>query len=355
MPGGCDVCSSIRTADPLPSARFGPGSTGRFLLAWLPTRRSLRPSTRLAYQVHLRRYLLPHLGTIPLTRLSAADIERMHQTLFGSGATGARLSTATVHRVHATLTSALNHAVRRGLIATNPAALIDLPPALRREMTVWERAELNTFLLAAQQHRLWALFTLMAYTGVRRGEAVGLRWRDVDLNRGFAHIEQQIIWLPAAPVTGPPKTRAGRRIVALAAQVVHALQWQAARQALERSAASGTWVDAGLVFTQPCGAALDPARVSRAFDRLVSVLDVPRIRLHDVRHTSASLGLAAGESLLEVSRRLGHSSITITAEVYAHVSPSSAHAAAERLAEHLATQLPQPAAGANSVDEHADS
>jgi integrase len=205
---------------------------------------------------------LPHLGTIPLTRLSAADIERMHQTLLGTGAAGARLSTATVHRVHATLTSALN-AVRRGLLATNPAALIDLPPAVQHGMTVWERSDLNTFLLAAQRHRLWALFTLMAYTGMRRGEAVGLRWRDVDLNRRFAHIEQQIIWLPGTPVTGPPKTRAGRRTVALAAQVVHALHCQAARQALERSAASGTGGDTGLVCTQPSGAALDPARVSR--------------------------------------------------------------------------------------------
>jgi integrase len=343
-----------RTADPLPSEQFGPGTTGRFLLDWLGTRRSLRPSTRLAYQVHLPRYLLPHLGTIPLTQLSLAEVERMHQTLLGTGATDARLSTATVHRVHATLTSALNHAVRRGLIAANPAALIDLPPAVQHEMTVWERSDLNTFLLAAQQHRLWALFTLMAYTGMRRGEAVGLRWRDVDLNRGFAHIEQQIIWLPDAPVTGPPKTRSGRRTVALAAQVAHALHCQAARQALERSAASGMWVDTGLVFTQPSGAALDPARVSRDFDRLVSVLDVPRIRLHDLRHTSASLGLAAGESLLEVSRRLGHSSITITADVYAHISPSSAHAAAERLAEHLATSPAEPNVGARGLVEPED-
>jgi integrase len=116
----------------------------------------------------------------------------------------------------------------------------------------------------------------------------------------------------------------------------HALHWQAARQAVERRAAAGTWIDTGLVITRPSGAALDPAGVSRDFDRLVSVLDIPRIRLHDLRHTSASLGLAAGESLLEVSRWLGHSSITITADIYAHISPATASAAAERFAEHLA-------------------
>jgi integrase len=246
------------------------------------------------------------------------------------------LSPATARRVHATLTSALNQAVRRGLIATNPASLVELPRAPRPEMAVWDHFELNTFLLGCRQHRLWALYTLMAYTGLRRGEAVGLRWRDVDLGRGLARIEQQIVWLPGSAAIGPPKTSSGRRTVALAHPVVLALRWQAARQEHERSAAFGSWHDTGLVFTTRFGDRLDPVRVTRDFDRLVNAIDVPRIRLHDLRHTSASIGIASGESLLEVSRRLGHSSITITADVYSHVAPATAQASAERLAAHLA-------------------
>jgi integrase len=160
---------------PWPPNEFGPESTGLYLLDWLVSRRSLRPSTRLAYQIHLQRYLLPHLGAVPLERLTQMQIERMYVALLEPVGGRARVSAATVRRIHATLTSALNHAVRRGLIAANPAALVELPRAPRPEMAVWDRAELNTFLLGCHHHRLWALFTLMAFTGLRRGEAIGLR------------------------------------------------------------------------------------------------------------------------------------------------------------------------------------
>jgi integrase len=198
-------------------------------------------------------------------------------------------------------------------------------------MTTWTATQLATFLNTAAGHELCPLFALMALTGLRRGEAIGLRWIDVDLEEGTVRVEQQIVAVAGERHTGPPKSAHGRRTLALPASLTTALQKHRGRQQSAQDSAGTGWVNTGLVFTTATGTALNPAYVSRQFDRLVTASGPPRIRLHGLRHTSASLGLASGESLLEVSRRLGHSSITITADVYSDVTPATARASAERL------------------------
>ena len=177
------------------------------------------------------------------------------------------------------------------------------------------------------------LYLLLGLRGLRRGEAVGLRWSDVDLDAGQLRVEQQVVKVGSQLVIGPPKSHAGNRTVALDRTTAELLRWHRRRQRLDRWKAETLWVDTGLVFTREDGTGLDPAFVSRHFDRLVARHGLPRIRLHDLRHTSASVGLASGETLLEVSRRLGHSSIAITADVYSHISPQTAAESAERLAQ----------------------
>ena len=313
-----------------------PVTVEAYLRSWLAGKQSLRESTRLSYRIHLERYLVPYLGALPLAELRPGHIERMYSAIAAAGrADGSPLAVATLRRIHATLTSALNTAVRRGLLERNPAATVELPPVRKPRVSAWSAEELGRFLDLVSGDRLHLLYLLLGLVGLRRGEAVALRWCDLDLNRGLLRVEQSAVRVRGTTVTGSPKSAAGARTVALDDETCRRLQWHAARQRLEVLRATGTAATPALVFTTPDGQPLDPAYVSRHFDRLVARHGLPRIRLHDLRHTSASIGLASGESLLEVSRRLGHSSITITADIYSHISPLVAKESAERLAHQV--------------------
>jgi integrase len=309
----------------------GTGTTGEYLHRWVEGKQSLRPSTRLSYRTHIRLYLVPRLGDIGLVELRPHHLEAMYRSLANDPDLTHRVSPATLARVHATLMSALGTAVRRGLIDRNPAKTVELPTPGRPELMVWTAEQLAEFLGGIVDDDLYPLFVVLALCGLRRGEAVGLRWRDVDLESGVLRVRQQLIAVGRHIVVGEPKSRAGNRQVALDITTVRLLHCHRAAQQRQREKLGTAWVETGLVFTEPDGAALDPTYVSRHFDRLVARSGLPRIRLHDLRHTSASIGLASGESLLEVSRRLGHSSIAVTADIYSTVSPEVARESAERL------------------------
>ncbi|MDT9591588.1 site-specific integrase [Nocardioides zeae] len=253
-----------------------------------------------------------------------------------------RLTPATLRRINATLSSALTTAVRRGLIERNPTATVELPRPHRARPTAWTAEEFSTFLRATQHDRLWLLFLMLGLLGLRRGEALALRWSEVDLVEQRLRVERSTVKVARQLVTGPPKSERGGRTLALDTRLCGWLaehmttQEQEARQNSASPPASER-ARPTLVFTTPTGTQLDPAYVSRRFDSLQRSMDVPRIRLHDLRHTSASIGLSSGETLLEVSRRLGHSSITITADVYSHISPTTAQHSATRLARCVLT------------------
>jgi integrase len=312
-------------------ALSGP-TVGEYLDSWLSARRTLRPSTRLAYEIHLRKHLGPHLGDLPLATLALEDIEAMYIALAEApDRQGRPLTPATVRRIHATLMSALTSAVRRGILERNPAEHVELARATAPRMQVWTADQLSTFLTLASDDSSHPLFLLLALTGLRRGEAIGLRWVDLDLDQKLLHVEQQIVAVAGNRHTGPPKSANGRRTLALPDRLVIALEHHRVAQEQQRSAAGDSWTHTALVFATVSGAALEPVQVSRRFTKLAAASGLPVVRLHDLRHTSASLGLASGESLVEVSRRLGHSSITITADVYSHISPATARTSAERL------------------------
>ncbi|MFC5179405.1 tyrosine-type recombinase/integrase [Nocardioides taihuensis] len=245
------------------------------------------------------------------------------------------ISAATLRRIHATLMSALNTAVKRGLIDRNPASTVELPRAAKPTTTAWTAEELARFLDAISDDRLHTLYLVLGLVGLRRGEAVALRWDDLDLNRGLLRVQRSAVRTGKVLIEGPPKSASGSRTVAIDDETCRRLHWHGCRQRLEVLRATGLATSPTLVFTTPQGTQLDPTYVSRHFDRLVAKQELPRIRLHDLRHTSASIGLASGESLVEVSRRLGHSSITVTADVYSHVAPVVAKESAERLARQV--------------------
>jgi integrase len=302
---------------------------------WLAGKQSLRPSTRLSYEGHVRLYLIPHLGNLALVELRPHHIEVMYQQMADDDSLVRRVGYATMTRIHATLMSAMSTAVRRGLIERNPAATVELPVPCRPQLGVWSADQLGEFLGGIVDDELYPLYLLLALCGLRRGEAVGLRWQDVDLETGTLRVRQQHVVVGADVVVGQPKSKAGHRLVALDVATVRLLHCHRATQQRQQELAGGSWADTGLVFTRPDGTALDPCSVSRRFDRLVARSGLPRTRLHDLRHTSASIGLASGESLLEVSRRLGHSSISVTADIYSTVSAVVARESAERRSRHI--------------------
>ena len=188
------------------------------------------------------------------------------------------------------------------------------------------------FLEHVATDRLAPLYELMLTTGLRRGEAIGLRWEDVDLEGSALFVIQQITEVHGRAVVGTPKTKRGTRLVPLDAETVSMLRRHREAQDLERVAWGPAWNEAGLVFTREDGRLLRPEYATRHFQALAGAMGLPAIRLHDLRHTHASLALAAGVEMKVVSERLGHSQISVTADLYTHVSRGVGQAAADQIA-----------------------
>lgn len=298
---------------------------------WLPGL-TVRPSTRLAYESHVRIYLVPRLGHVPLQRLSRADLRRMFAELAISGIRKP-LSEATLRRVHATVRAALNAALADDLILRNPAVGLKLEVPQRPEITVWSTEELRQFLTAIEGDPLYPVYHFIAMTGVRRGEAAGLRWADVDLPAGRVAIRRQLSQRGRLLEEGEPKTRRGTRSVALDPKTVGVLTTLRLRQAQDRLAWGAAYKASDLVFARENGSSVGPDHISGHFNLLVRKTGLKRIRLHDLRHTHATLMLSQGVPAKAVSERLGHSSIALTLDTYSHVLPALAEEAAVRAAE----------------------
>ena len=295
-----------------------------YLTEWLDGQVFLRPSTRASYRAHIDTYLSPALGDTDVTQVSVTQVERLAHDLAARG-----LAAGTVQRILATLRSAMAHAVRVDLIDRNPCTGVRVPSSVARPIRVWTPDEAACFLETLEEHAYGVLFHLALVTGMRRGELLGLRWPAVSLAGGFLHVQVSRVAIGNQVVEGPPKSRAGVRTVFLDPDTVGLLgRWKAAQDTQH-----GGEVDPdGFVFTDARGLPLTPWRVSREFHRQVEAMALPVIRFHDLRHTSATLGLASGECLKEVSARLGHSDIGITANVYSAVLPETARESAVRRA-----------------------
>ena len=216
-------------------------------------------------------------------------------------------------------------------IGYNPAAHVDLPESPRTLVTPWEPSELGRFLDFAMTHRFGPIYEVIASSGLRRGEALGLRWADVDLASGTITINQQLVDTGSgAPSFGPPKSAAGEhRRVEFDQRTVGALLAHRLDQDRERVEWGVGYEDSDLVFAQENGRPYDPANVTKTFTALAKAAGIRPVRLHDLRHGSASLMLSAGIPIEVVSKRLGHSSISITHDTYSHLLEGVGRHAAE--------------------------
>jgi integrase len=313
-----------------------------FLLSeWLPAvKGTLRPTTYASYTMLAKQHIIPRLGSLQLQKLNAGAINGLYAHLLEEGRVhgAGGLSPSSVRRVHAVLHRACHDAVRWGRLTVNPVDAADPPKASAEHadrLPVWTAAQLSAFLASVADDRLFALWRLLAMTGMRRGEALGLAWDALDMETGRLTIRRA--WVPVNGVgqMSEPKTKRGRRTIALDPVTLEALKAHAAGQAEEQSHRDAGWSDSGLVFTRENGEPLHPWVVSKAFRDQAKTAMLPPIPLHGLRHSYATLALASGVNPRIVSARLGHATVALTLEVYSHVLPQADQEAAERIAELL--------------------
>lgn len=311
---------------------------GGYLDEWLARRSSqLRPTTLRCYRQTVDCYLRPHLGRRRLSELDRRTLERVYARLLAAGgANGGALAPRTVQLAHAVLHRALRDAQLDGLLEQNPAELARTPTRDPHQvevddLQVWTAAQATRFLQRVDGHAWRGLWHLALGTGARRGELLGMRWQDVDLDRAQVTIRRALTVVDGvARLLGTKTSQA--RTLSVGGSVVDALEQVRTDQVAARRGAGGAWRDRwGLVLTGPDGVHLDPMAVTREFRRLVRTLDVPVIRLHDLRHTHASLLLEQGVAAKVVSERLGHTTIAMTMDIYAHLLPAMDQDAAARL------------------------
>jgi integrase len=284
-------------------------TVGQWLREWFASH-PCRESSRIRYERDLRRWLLPGLGHVPLAQLRSSTIQAFYQQRLASGASPAAI------RTHAKiLRRALGEAVRQRLIGQNVAQLVRVPREEHRELQVWNRSEMVYFPEHSADDSLALLYEMALKTGMRRGELLALRWRDIDLNHGWLSVQRTLTEGEQGWTVGDVKTKAARRRIALSPLLCPKLR--AHRDARPRAIDS----EHDLVFPTSTGRAMHPSFVGVCFQRLQRRLGIERrIRFHDLRHTFATLALANGASMKAVSAQLGHASITVTMDRYAHVT-----------------------------------
>lgn len=303
-----------------------------WLQEWLETQKgSVKPTTLESYRYAIRAFIVPRIGGLHLQDLRPVHLQRFYNALGEEGGPrGGQLSPRSVHLAHQVLRPALGHAVDLGLLATNPAASkLVLPRIKRREMTVWSAEEAGTFLEATAEDRFGALWRLILTTGLRRGEALGLRWADVDLDKRSISVSQNLVMVGAKPTLSSPKGEP--RQVSLPRTTADVLRGHRVRQDKDRLLAGPAWCDSGLVFTTALGGPLDPNNVYDRFVGSCRRAGVPVIRLHDGRHTAATLALQAGAHPKLVQEMLGHASIEMTLDTYSHIVPGMHREVADRI------------------------
>jgi integrase len=294
---------------------------------WLPAKRAqLRASTFESYRLNVANHVVPSIGAVPLQRLTPEHLDTFYAELLTSGRQNGHeggLSVKTVRNIHTMLHKALADAARKGTVLRNVADLADPPrlsSALRPEMKVWDAKQLRQFLEEIEGHRLYPALYLLANTGMRRGEVLGLRWSDVDLDAASVSVSRALVIVAYKPQLSDVKTGHGRRTIDLEPKTVAVLRAWKKRQIEEHmltSARPGT----DLVFAHPDGSWVNPDYFSQVFDRHLARSALPAIRLHDLRHTHASILLKQGVPLKVVSERLGHSNPAFTLSVYQHLLP----------------------------------
>ncbi|MFC2058818.1 tyrosine-type recombinase/integrase [Chloroflexota bacterium] len=320
-----------------------PGKTplAEYLMRWLKDYvwPNLAPKTAEGYDHIMRRNVIPALGGMILVQLKPEHLQRYYSDKLSGG-----LSAQTVRHHHTALHKALQTAVEWGLLSRNPADAIKPPRVQRPDMQTWGEYDIARFLEAAKDSPYYALFYAALFTGMRRSELLALRWQDIDLLLSQVYVSRSLHCLRGGSVVfRPTKTAKGRRAIALPPSATLLLKEHHKKQKLERAMLEIPLTESDLVFAHIDGKPLLPDSVTHAWIKLVRQAGLKPIRLHDARHSHASLMLKQGIHPKVVQERLGHANIAVTLDTYSHVAPGLQEAAAKRFDEAFITKYNEPA------------
>ena len=287
----------------------------------------LRAKTVAAYRSNLDRTLVNRIGALRLVELTAPELQRSYNALLADG-----LAQASAVQVMYSVSAACRWWIKQSWLAANPMGGVEMSTGHRADVEVLSSAEVRTVLEAFDGHRLAPVVELLAVTGMRPSELVGLQWEDVDLERGLVKIRRSLTWANAGRYTvNDTKTRAGRRSVPVPPQTVEALKTWRRRQAEDRLRLGAAWPSLPFVFTDEFGEPLNQGAVTRRFHQVTEPVLGRRVKLYSLRHTCATTLLEAGLNPKVVAERLGHSSIVVTLNTYAHVTQTMQEAAVTAL------------------------
>lgn len=299
---------------------------------WLPARRvAIKPGTWENYRMQTNAYVVSHpISSLPLVAVDGPTLNSYYADLLITGrrSKNGGLSNKSVRNIHGMLHKALADAVKWGRVLRNATDAADQPRKATVEMKVWRPEELRQFVECTAEDRMAAAWHLLVTTGMRRGELLGLRWDDIDLQERTVSIRQSRTSVNYSVHTDSPKTERGTRVISLDPETTASLRAHHRRQLEERMAWGPKWADSGLVFVREDGSPVHPQRLSQWFAQAVRKAGLPQIRLHDVRHSYSTALIRSGVPVKTVSQRIGHASPTITMTIYQHVLPGDDEQAA---------------------------
>ena len=322
-------------------------TVAEFLEEWLQdyAKSNTAPRTYERYEEIVRVHLTPALGSIPLSDLQPQHIQKYYSQALESGRRDGKggLSALTVHKHHRVLYESLKYGVRQGILVRNPAEAVTQPHGQSKELAMVGANPVQLILEASKETPYYALFFTKAYTGLRRGELVGLRWGDIDLEKATLSVVQTLQQLRNGEyILREPKSKRSRRQIALSPSLVIMLWDHRMKQEQARRLLGKTLAHTDLVFSHADGRPFRPNSVTRALQVIAESVGLKGVRLHDLRHAHATILLQQGVHPKIVQERLGHSSVATTLDIYSHVLPGLQEAAARRFDEGLESALTKP-------------
>ena len=329
---------AIGETQALDITKAGKYTVGEWMEVWFQdyAKIKVRPSSHQTYQGYIHNHIRPNIGDIPLEKLTSLDLQKFYKKLLTEGrvdrveAKGQPkgLSAKTVRNIHQILSSGLKLAQEQRLILTNPAEGCALPRVEHQEMKTLTTVQLASFFQEARESGVFELYYLELATGLRRGELLGLKWEDVDLERGDLRVRRQVSRINGEVVEAPLKTKNAYRTLPLAEDTVSVLKEQ------RKKVGNSPWV-----FPSPNGGPISPDSVLHMLHRVLKRAGLPKVRFHDLRHTFATLALQNGVDVKTVSGMLGHFSAGFTLDTYAHITSAAQRQAVQTMGNVLAGRI----------------